>query len=210
MSAIDLVSREENVDIPDATKWVALVQEDIENDGPTRIDPSHFTLTDSRPQQKTEEGSTLQTGCLLLILVVAGFWYFGAKFTSNQSSPTVSEPSPSPSPSPSPTQVMPPETGPLLELKSWHWSIDYDYAKAEGQITNISNQSLKSVAASVSFYDKQDRFITSEESLIDYNPILAGQTSPFSVMVRHNPAMHHATIEFKYLFGGVIATRKKK
>ena len=43
--------------------------------------------------------------------------------------------------------------------------------------------------------------------LIEYNPILSGQTSPFEVMARHNPAMHNARLEFKTLMGGTIEWR---
>jgi hypothetical protein len=52
--------------------------------------------------------------------------------------------------------------------------------------------------------------ITSNSSLITYNPVLAGQTSPFKVMKSHNPAMHSASVEFGYLTGGKIASYSEK
>jgi hypothetical protein len=42
--------------------------------------------------------------------------------------------------------------------------------------------------------------------------LLPGQTSPFKVMAKYNPAMKEASIEFKKMFGGQIfhRTRNKK
>jgi len=51
------------------------------------------------------------------------------------------------------------------------------------------------------FYDANGGFITTSDALIDYNPILPGQTSPFKVMKTENPAMKKASVEFKYLMG---------
>ena len=64
--------------------------------------------------------------------------------------------------------------------------------------------SLRNVVAVVSFYDARGNFITSDDALIDYNPILPGQASPFSVMATENPAMRTARVEFKELMGGTI------
>lgn len=100
---------------------------------------------------------------------------------------------------------------PELEVVSFRWGRTEggNYAEAKGQVKNISGKSLKSVAAVVTFSDKSGGFITSSDALIDYNPILPGQTSPFSVMETYNPAMRTgtATVAFKFLMGGTIPTR---
>ena len=104
------------------------------------------------------------------------------------------------------------EDNPLLELKSWNWGQTEggSHAEANGIIKNISGQSLKNVTAVVSFYTKDGTFITSDEALIDYNPILSGQTSPFKVLETWNPAMSRASVEFKFLMGGTINTKYPK
>ena len=94
--------------------------------------------------------------------------------------------------------------GPLLRVESFSWSISYNYAIAEGEVTNISSDPLKNVQAMGQFYTKDSTFITSADALIDYNPILPGQTSPFKVMATHNPAMDGCRISFKNMFGGSI------
>jgi hypothetical protein len=74
-------------------------------------------------------------------------------------------------------------------------------------VRNISGESLRNVEAVVTFYDKSGGFITSDDAIIEYNPILPGQVSPFKTITTWNPAMHTASIEFKSLMGGTIPHR---
>ena len=67
-----------------------------------------------------------------------------------------------------------------------------------GQLRQV-DQSLKSVIGPIC--------ITSD-ALIEYNPILPGQISPFKVMVTENPSMRKAGVEFKSLLGGAMSFRK--
>jgi hypothetical protein len=55
-------------------------------------------------------------------------------------------------------------------------------------------------------------FISSDDALIEYNPLLPGQSSPFKVMVRFNPAMKTYRVHFKDVLGRVIdyEDRRKK
>ena len=94
-----------------------------------------------------------------------------------------------------------------LSLISMRGSESYGYFIVEGQVRNVSGSSLDDVLAVATVYDANHRFITYGEALIDYTPILAGQTSPFSVYVDYNPAIEWYDIEFKYLLGGTIAYR---
>ena len=103
---------------------------------------------------------------------------------------------------------------PALELGSWNWTRTEggDYVKVKGQVKNISGERLKNVEAVVTFKDKNGDFITSSDALIDYNPILPGQTSPFSVTETYNPAMRtgNAYVEFKFLMGGTIPIKRNE
>lgn len=102
------------------------------------------------------------------------------------------------------------ELRPQLLLLDWSWHTEYDYAIIEGTVKNVSDINLKNVEAIVKFKTKDGKFITSDSTLIEYNPILPGQVSPFKVMVRYNPAMYTAIIDFKEMFGGSIRWSKKK
>ena len=135
-------------------------------------------------------------GCLALLLLGLGLWVIGS-LTSN-----------GPSSSPSSGITNPPlPTEPQLELVKYTWHTEYGYAILEGQVRNISSQALEHVAAVASYYDANGDFITSSDTLIKFNPILPGQTSPFSVMTTENPAMKKARVEFKELMGGTISFR---
>jgi len=96
-----------------------------------------------------------------------------------------------------------------LEVLSTRWSTEYNYATYEGQVKNISNVPLKNVQAVVTWYDGNGNMITSGNAMIQYNPILPGQTSPFKVMETSNPAMKKAGVEFSHLMGGTIRSYSK-
>jgi len=101
-------------------------------------------------------------------------------------------------------------TEPVLELQNWSWHKEYGYAIAEGMVKNISSKPLDDVVAILNIYDKQNNFIKSDHALIDYRPILPGQSSPFKVMASYNPAMDTAFIDFKTFSGGTLSWIKKK
>lgn len=102
------------------------------------------------------------------------------------------------------------KTEPVLEVQKWHWYKDYNYAIAEGTVKNISSESINNVLAVLQIYDKQGNFIKSDNALIEYRPLLPGQTSPFKVMSSFNPAMGKASIDFKTFSGGTLLWREKE
>ena len=68
------------------------------------------------------------------------------------------------------------------------------------------------MAILATWYDKDGGFVKADDNLIDFNPILPGQTSPFKNMMSENPAMVKYTVDFKFLIGGTIKwkdSRKK-
>lgn len=100
---------------------------------------------------------------------------------------------------------------PVLELQSWRWYISdgRTYAIAEGEIQNKSDKTMSNITAVFSTYDKNDNFISSDSSLIEYHALLPNQKSPFKVMLNYNPAMEKANIDFKEFSGGVIRWKDK-
>lgn len=63
-----------------------------------------------------------------------------------------------------------------LRLGKWSWhKSSSSHVRAEGEVTNISGESLKNVEAIVTFRTKSGDFITSDSALIDYNPVLPNQ-----------------------------------
>jgi len=99
------------------------------------------------------------------------------------------------------------DSGYKLKLLEWHWIIEGGYAIVEGEVQNISSESLVNVNAVVAFYDSKEKLITSAENIIAYSPILAGQISLFRVKTIYNPDMVNANIDFKLLNGESIPTK---
>ena len=91
-----------------------------------------------------------------------------------------------------------------LVLLSNRWHTESGYAIMEGQVLNVSEQPLENVEAVATFYDAKGEFVTSDNAVIDYNPILPAQKSSYKVIVTYNPAMRQGGVEFKYLGGGSI------
>ena len=97
---------------------------------------------------------------------------------------------------------------PQLQLLSYGCSTDYGYFHITGQVKNIAGQSLKNVEAVGTAYAKDGTFINSDSALIEYNPILPDQTSPFEVLMTDNPAMQKCNVDFKFLMGGSVPTQR--
>ena len=47
-----------------------------------------------------------------------------------------------------------------------------------------------------------------DTALVEYNPLMPGQTTPFKVMSTYNPVMKKCTIAFKEMFGGTLGYLK--
>jgi len=97
-----------------------------------------------------------------------------------------------------------------LQLVSLTWRREHGYAFVEGQVKNMTRAPVKNVMAVATFETADGTFITSSDALIDYNPIMPGQTSPFKVITQANPLMRSASIDFKELMGGSISWHRRK
>lgn len=99
-----------------------------------------------------------------------------------------------------------PRSDQLALITSKGYESEYGgYHIIEGTVKNITDAPLKNVTAVGIWLDKNGEFIKADDALIDYNPILPGQTSPFKTMSTGNPAMTKFRVEFKTLLGGTLA-----
>lgn len=92
---------------------------------------------------------------------------------------------------------------PLIELRSWRWSRSGSghFVQADGEIANVALWPLDHVEAVVTWYAKGGALITSASALIEYDPLMPGQRSPFKVLGKWNPAMADARIDFRTFSG---------
>jgi hypothetical protein len=81
---------------------------------------------------------------------------------------------------------------------------EYGYFIVRGGVKNISPESLKSVTVVAELRTQDETLIKSEKALIEYNPILPGQTSPFKVGGTDNPEIKTFNVTFKCFSDGEI------
>jgi hypothetical protein len=144
-------------------------------------------------------------GCLTVLGIFIALGIIGSLIPSNPSpSKTGSTPAAAPTPAPTPAAV---EPDLALLASNGYSSSEGAFFHVEGQVRNLSKKPLESVMAVTTWYDKQGAFIKTAEALIDFNPILPGQTSPFKTITSGNPAMSKYTVEFKHIFGRTIESR---
>ena len=107
-----------------------------------------------------------------------------------------------------PTSTPRPTPKPYYDLKliSRDCHKEYGYMTVEGFVENVSGKRLEDIEAVAVFYDADSTPIASESALIEYDFLLPGQQSPYTVMARDNPAIVKCGVEFKEFFGGKLKT----
>jgi len=101
----------------------------------------------------------------------------------------------------------PPEPSHQLEILAKRGYEEHGYHKVEGEVKNISSRSLDNVKVVVTWYAADGTFVKSDDALIDFRPLLPGQTSPFSSLTSTNPAMAKFSVQFA-TFGGTVLPAK--
>ena len=118
----------------------------------------------------------------VVILSAIGYFYISSKSSppSNANQPTLPEPDSRP-----------------LELISRKCGKENINVYVIGEVKNISSESMKDVMAVGRFRTKDGSLVKTEEAIIDSNPILPGQTSPFKVGGLDDPVITDCYLSFK-------------
>jgi hypothetical protein len=66
-----------------------------------------------------------------------------------------------------------------LKVRDSSLALPRSHMTVEGEVVNRTSDSLRNVAVVITWRDAAGKFITSDRVLIDYNPVLPGQASPF-------------------------------
>lgn len=93
---------------------------------------------------------------------------------------------------------------PKLKLTAGEFYTEHGYFIYEGEVKNVSSEPIDNLQAVATFVKADGSFVKSDSAMVDYQPLLPKQSSPFKVMATENPAGTHARIEFKTMFGGTI------
>jgi hypothetical protein len=84
---------------------------------------------------------------------------------------------------------------------------DIGFNRCQGFVKNVSGVSLENVEVVIEWVDSSGIPQSSDDALIDYNPVLSGQESPWNTIGTYNPALRRFRVMFKDLLGGTILTR---
>lgn len=92
----------------------------------------------------------------------------------------------------------------LLELLDYENIREYGFITVKGEVKNISDKRLENILVVIYYFDENDEFIKTAEALIDYNPIMPNQISPFEAITTDNPLITNYIVTFKFMFGEFI------
>lgn len=156
------------------------------------------------PQEQAKHASKVKLyGCLALaggLLLVFIFSAIGSRRSPNKTGTTATSTTTAAKPAAAPAFRMPD----LDLLSSKAYDTGYGFHIIEGQVRNASPDPIKGLQAVGIWMAKDGTFITSDDAMIEYDPLLPGQASPFKTMSRTNPEMELYRVEFKRMFGGTV------
>lgn len=98
---------------------------------------------------------------------------------------------------------------PVLELLSFRCTRDRGWFEVEGEVRNESGTPLDGIVAVATQRTAKGELVKSEDALVDYQPIMPGQASPFKVTSRGNPLSKKCEVAFKRFWGGEVRWTKK-
>ena len=93
---------------------------------------------------------------------------------------------------------------PTLAKGSEQFSKESDYGIVAGEITNVGSSKLDDVEAITTFYDSDGNVVKTSDAVIDFNPLMPGQTSPYKTMETDNPLIKTEKTEFHTMGGPLI------
>ncbi len=94
-----------------------------------------------------------------------------------------------------------------LEMVSWRCSKETGYVRVNGEVRNISGEPLEDVEVVASFSSADGTLVKSGSALIDFNPLLPGQSSAFEARAEDDPEVSDCNVAFRKLGGGEIRAR---
>jgi hypothetical protein len=192
-------------DLPSPQPRTSPVIKGIAIDDPVHATESTSTATPSERVARSGGSSwqwkvLLGLGAFLLFLIVLGI--------DSQNSPRArrSEVGSTSAATSAPPKVATPD----LELLSQTGgpSGGGGYMEVSGEVKNLTSEPLRNVHAVVTWYTEKGDFIASDTALIEYNPLMPGQTSPYKTMSRRNPVMEKFRVDFKTMSGALFSLKR--
>lgn len=93
---------------------------------------------------------------------------------------------------------------PPLRVDSFRCEREYGFMSISGKVKNTSDRPIDNLMIVGLFSQSDGTFIKSSSAMVEYQPLLPGQSSPFKTMTTHNPSATKCEAEFKTMFGGTV------
>lgn len=93
---------------------------------------------------------------------------------------------------------------PALLLLSSDCRREFGVIQVVGEVKNLTTERLRNVLVVATFRTKTGRLVKSGDSFIEFNPILPGQSSPFTVSDIDDPIIEKYDVTFKFRMGETI------
>jgi hypothetical protein len=93
----------------------------------------------------------------------------------------------------------------LLSLRDRRSSTSH--VRVTGEVRNISDDRLSGVLAVVTWRTASGALVVADEALLEYNPLMPGQATPFETISTYNPEMSTYSVAFRTLSGAAIRTK---
>jgi hypothetical protein len=122
----------------------------------------------------------------------------------------VTAPSRSDPPSSSaPSRSDPPSSsGPQLHVLAFSCSNEDGYAHVRGEVRSLASRPIENLMVIGELRQADGTLIKTAEAMVEYDPLMPGQASPFHALTPHNPLATNCGLAFKTLWGGQIAYTK--
>jgi|SRR5919106_147245 hypothetical protein len=121
-------------------------------------------------------------------IILIGFWTMPPERTS---SPTRSDPAPAPAP-------------PRLHLLSFDCAVEHGYTYVRGEVKNLSSTPIEDLRIIGELRQADGTLVKTATAMVEYDPLMPGQSSPFEALTPHNPLATKCQPAFKTFWGPQI------
>ncbi|MGX5805920.1 hypothetical protein ACWGS9_32605 [Bradyrhizobium sp. Arg314] len=94
---------------------------------------------------------------------------------------------------------------PDLKIDGSRCETEYGFIKITGRMTNKTSRAIENLMA-VGMFSSNGDYFKSATAMVEYQPLLPGQTDPYTVMTTANPAITNCLTTFKTMFGGEVSS----
>ena len=98
----------------------------------------------------------------------------------------------------------PPDHAPFVTAPATASGARGSVITVSGEVKNVSQEKIEHIIAVADFGIANGRIVKTAEAPVLYQPVMAGQTTPFRVTIPDNPAIFNYRVIFKDAAGAII------